>query len=49
MFGISFSGLLAFLNSAVFMFGYITNNTLFPEPLTQEEEKIYLEKYKRRG
>ena len=26
--------------------GYITNNTLFPEPLSQEEEKIYLEKYK---
>ena len=26
--------------------GYITNNTLFPEPLSQEEEKMYLEKYK---
>ena len=26
------------------MFGYITGNNLFPEPLTSEEEKIYLEK-----
>ena len=28
------------------MFGYITGNNLFPEPLTSEEEKIYLEKMK---
>ena len=26
------------------MVGYISNNNLFPEPLTAEEEKIYLEK-----
>ncbi len=26
------------------MFGYITGTNLFPEPLTQEEEKIALEK-----
>lgn len=27
-------------------FGYISNNKLFPEPLTSEEEKKYLELYK---
>ena len=26
------------------MVGYISNNSLFPEPLTAEEEKIYLER-----
>ncbi len=40
------SGFLAFLKSAVFVVGYISNNNLFPEPLTSEEEKMYLEKYK---
>lgn len=29
------------------LFGYITGNNLFPEPLTSEEEKIYLEKMKK--
>ena len=28
------------------MYGYISNNNLFPEPLSIEEEKIYLDKYK---
>lgn len=46
MLTISISGFLTFLNSAIFMVGYITNNTLFPEPLSPEEEKTYLEKYK---
>ena len=27
------------------MIGYISNNSLFPEPLSAEEEKIYLEKF----
>lgn len=39
-------GFLAFLKSAVFLVGYIQSSNLFPEPLTQEEEKIYLEKFK---
>lgn len=39
-------GFLQFLNSAVFVVGYISGNTLFPEPLTSEEEKIYLEQMK---
>ena len=37
---------LEFLKSAVFMLGYISNNNLFPEPLTAEEEKNYLEQMK---
>ena len=39
------SGFLAFLKSAIFVVGYISNNNLFPEPLTSEEEKIYIDKY----
>ena len=35
---------LSFLKMAFFMLGYISNNSLFPEPLSQEDEKIYLEK-----
>ena len=35
-----------FLKSAVFMLGYISNNNLFPEPLTAEEERNYLEQMK---
>ena len=46
MIALSISGILSFLNSVIFLVGYITNNTLFPEPLSQEEEKIYLDKYK---
>lgn len=39
------SGLLTFLKTAFFILGYISNNSLFPEPLTAAEEKEYLEKY----
>lgn len=46
MLALTFSGILAFLQSAVFVVGYISNNQLFPEPLTQEEEIIYLQKLK---
>lgn len=41
---LSISGFLTFLNSSIFMIGYISNNNLFPEPLSAEEEKIYIEK-----
>lgn len=40
-----FTGLLTFLKTSFFMVGYISNNNLFPEPLTAEEEKIYLESF----
>ena len=39
------SGFLAFLKTAIFALGYISNNSLFPEPLSAEEENEYLEKY----
>ena len=37
-------GFLNFLGTAFFMVGYISNNSLFPEPLSAEDEKMYLEK-----
>ena len=43
MFSLSLTGFLAFLNSAIFLVGYISNNSLFPEPLSSQEEKKYLE------
>lgn len=44
MLALSLSGFLAFLSTATFVVGYISNNSLFPEPLSAEEEKIYLER-----
>lgn len=46
---LSISSFLAFLSSAVFVVGYISSNNLFPEPLSAEEEKVYLEKMRPRG
>ena len=46
MLALSLSGFLAFISTAVFTVGYISNNQLFPEPLSQEEEKMYLQKLK---
>ena len=46
MLALSLSGFLAFLSTAVFAVGYISNNQLFPEPLSQEEEKMYLQRLK---
>ena len=34
---------LGFLKSAFFLLGYISSNNLFPEPLSAEEERKYLE------
>lgn len=45
MFALSLGGFLTFLQSTVFVVGYIVNNNLFPEPLKPEEEKEYLDKY----
>ena len=38
------SGFLHFLQTAVFTVGFISSAQLFPEPLSSEEERIYLEK-----
>lgn len=37
-----FSNILA---NILFLFGYISNNSLFPEPLSKTEEEYYLRKY----
>lgn len=34
--------LFEFMKDFFFLFGYVTNYSLFPEPLTQEEESYYL-------
>lgn len=36
-------GFISFLKSAIFLVGYISNNQLFPEPLSPEDEKKYLD------
>ena len=45
MLALYLSSFMTFFSSTVFLVGYITNNTLFPDPLSPEEEKMYLEKY----
>lgn len=40
---LSISGFLAFLKTSLFVIGYISKNSLFPEPLNAEEEKMYLQ------
>lgn len=46
MLALSFAGFITFLQSAVCLVGYISNNSLFPEPLSSEDEKKYLELFK---
>ena len=46
MLGISIAGFLAFFKTSILLIGYIQSSNLFPEPLSQEEEKMYLEKAK---
>ena len=43
MIGVSIAGLLSFIGSSTFIIGYISNNSLFPEALTFEEERKYIE------
>ena len=40
---LSISGFLTFLQSSLFVIGYISKNSLFPEPLSSEEELMYLQ------
>lgn len=44
MLALSISSFLAFLHSTIFVVGYIQSSNLFPEPLSSEEEKIYLKR-----
>ena len=41
---ISVSNFINFLTQAIIGFGYIQSSNLFPEPLSSEDEKSYLEK-----
>ena len=45
MLSLYIAGFFAFLKTAIFVLGYVTNNSLFPEPLTKEEEIKYLTEY----
>ncbi len=42
MLEITLAGFLTFLGSGMFVIGYISNNNLFPETLSLEEEKKYI-------
>ena len=44
MLELTISGFLAFLGSGLFVLGYISNNSLFPESLSATEEKMYVQK-----
>ncbi len=44
MFFISIANFINFLSQAIIGVGYIQSGNLFPEPLSQEEERMYLEK-----
>jgi len=46
MFSLFISNILILLNQIIFGVGYIQSSNLFPEPLSAEEEKLYLKKMK---
>jgi len=46
MLALTLTSFFSFLKSAIFLVGYISNNNLFPEPLSSAEEEEYLEKFK---
>ena len=43
---LSLFGFLGFIKSAILVVGYIQSSNLFPEPLTQAEEALYLKQLK---
>lgn len=46
MLGITLSGFFAFIKSSMLIVGYIQSSNLFPEPLSSEDEKIFLDRLK---
>ena len=46
MFMFSMSSLIAFFSEMIIGIGYIQNSNLFPEPLSIEEEKEFLNRMK---
>lgn len=47
MIAITISELLSFLGNSTFLVGYISNNNLFPEALSSEDEKKYIDLMKK--
>ena len=45
MLTLTLTSFFTFLKTAIFLVGYISNNNLFPEPLTSSEEDEYLKKF----
>ena len=43
----SYAGFFTFLSSTVFLLGYISNNSLFPQALSSKEEKEYIDKFEK--
>lgn len=41
---LSMTGFISFLKGTLLVLGYISNNSLFPEPLSSEEEQEYIDK-----
>ena len=46
MIGITITGFLSFIGKGIFILGYISNNSIFPEALSIDEEKEYIIKMK---
>lgn len=46
MLSLSLYSLFVFFQNSFFLLGYISKNSLFPDPLSSEDEKKYLELYK---
>ncbi len=44
-----FTTAAVFLNNIIFLVSYVTNNNSFPKPLSEEEERLYVKKYKEEG
>ena len=42
---LSISNIITFLQSSFLAVGYISKNNLFPEPLSMEEEQMYIERF----
>ncbi|KPU44943.1 RNA polymerase sigma-28 factor precursor [Oxobacter pfennigii] len=40
-----FASVLSFLDNIFFMVSYVTNNNSFPKPLSEEEERFFIEKF----
>lgn len=42
-----FASVIGLFDDIVFLVSYVTNNNSFPQPLTEEEERLYIERFKK--